>query len=232
VISCNSLLIISLPTTFGRGWQGSGGVCPNCAMLSSHWTLVGSRGLRMEWIYICKLHVGCWWCATANCMFIVTEVQQRFLFWIVSELWLTATCVFIIPWFSSFSIFNSIFRSRDVFLCHRSRGMHLCSGVAGNHGISSLPTTAARWLAFGLNLHVLEHNPGLDLPPASYKQVTKAKMAKWNQLKSPKSALSTEKNPFSAQNQTLKSYGVYISPTKQASSALRPKSIFTNLVSL
>jgi len=29
-----------------------------------------------------------------------------------------------------------------------------------------------------------------------------------------------ERNPFSAQNQTLRSYRVYISPTKQASSAL------------
>jgi len=33
--------------------------------------------------------------------------------------------------------------------------------------------------------------------------------------------LLIERNPFSAQNQTLRSYRVYISPTKQASSALR-----------
>jgi len=31
---------------------------------------------------------------------------------------------------------------------------------------------------------------------------------------------SIERNPFSAQNQTLRSYRVYISPTKEASSAL------------
>jgi len=40
----------------------------------------------------------------------------------------------------------------------------------------------------------------------------------WNQLVV--ITLSIERNPFSAQNQTLRSYGVYLSPTKQASSAL------------
>jgi len=32
--------------------------------------------------------------------------------------------------------------------------------------------------------------------------------------------MSMERNPFSAQNQTIRSYRAYISPTKQASSAL------------
>jgi len=42
----------------------------------------------------------------------------------------------------------------------------------------------------------------------------------WSRHTIPDRPLSMERNPFSAQNWTLRSYRVYISPTKQASSAL------------